>query len=87
VRYLNKKEKDYQSETVFIKHLRKLIRSNSDMERKEIYEEMYQEFRELLNNPIEQVILEYVDILSWLESKRKNISFAEAVRARSLTNA
>ncbi|MFN3343212.1 MAG: hypothetical protein ACK40M_10975 [Flavobacteriales bacterium] len=87
VRYLNKKEKDYQSETVFIKHLRKLIRSNSDMERKEIYEEMYQEFSELLNNPIEQVILEYVDILSWLESKRKNISFAEAVRARSLANA
>jgi hypothetical protein len=86
VRFLNKKEKDYQSEGVFIKHLRRLIRIDSDLDRKDVYEEMYTEFTELMDNPVEQVILEYVDILSWIDSKRRNISFAEAIRSRNLAH-
>lgn len=84
-RYLNKKEKDYQIEGEMIRYLKKLIKVTIEFDRKEIYEKMMGEFEKMLENPVERIILEYVDVLSWLESKISKRSFAESVKKRNLT--
>lgn len=83
-RYLNKKEKDYQIEGEMIKYLKKLIKVTIEFDRKEIYEKMISEFEKMLENPVERIILEYVDVLSWLDSKISKRPFAESVKKRNL---
>lgn len=87
VRFLNKKEKDYQSENVLIKHFKKLIRTNMEFDRREIYENMKSELNTLFENPVEQVLPEYLDVISWLESKIKGVSFSSVVKQRNLISA
>ncbi len=82
LRFLNKKEKDYKIESVLVKHLRKMVKINMEMERREAYQKMKSEFEELFENPNERVLLDYFDVLSWLDSKIQNISFSEAVKKR-----
>lgn len=86
VRFLNKKEKDYQAEGVLVKYLKKLIRNNNEFDRKESFEKMHKELNLLFENPVEKVVLDYVDILSWLDSKINNQSLAESVKRRQLAN-
>lgn len=84
LRFLNKKEKDYKVESVIVKHLRKLVKITMEMERREAYQKMKNELEELFENPMERVLLDYFDILSWLDSKIQNISFTDAVKKRKL---
>jgi len=84
LRFLNKKEKDYKVESVIVKHLRKLVKTTLDSERKEAYQNMKLELEKLFENPVERVLLDYFDVLAWLESKIQNISFTDAVRRKKL---
>jgi len=84
IRYLNKKEKDYLAEGVLMKYLKKLIRVNMEFDRKEVYESMREELVKLFENPVERVVLDYVDILAWLDGKIKGHSFSDAVKKRNL---
>ena len=79
-RFLGKKEKDYQIEKVFIKYIKKLSKEESNIGKKEIFEEFYKEIDELLNLPNEQVILEYFNIKAWVYSKIKRVNFTEAIQ-------
>lgn len=79
-RYLNKQERDYQVEFVFIKHLRKLAKINSGVQRMEIFENLNDELKPLLQDHNERVVLEYFNVEAWVESKLKKISFESAVR-------
>ncbi len=82
LRFLNKKEKDYKVESVIVRHLRKLVKITMEMERREAYQKMKTELETLFENPIEKVLLDYFDVLAWLDSKILNISFTEALRKR-----
>ena len=84
VRFLNKKEKDYQAEGVVVKYLKKLIRINIEFDRREAYEKMRKELEQLFENPVERVIQDYLDILSWLDSKINGKSLSESVKKRQL---
>ena len=83
LRFLNKKEKDYKIETVLIKHLRKLVKINMEMERRSAFQKMKSELEELFENPVERVLLDYFDVMAWLDAKILNITFAEAVKKRT----
>ena len=78
-RYLNKHEKDYQIEKVFMKYIKKLAKEEFDPNKKEIFNNFYNEVETLLKDPQEQVILEYFNVKAWVYSKLKRISFADAV--------
>jgi hypothetical protein len=82
VRFLNKKEKDYKVESVIVKHLRKLVKITLDGDRKEAYVTMKSDLEVLFENPVERVLLDYFDILSWLEGKILGVSFTDAVRRK-----
>jgi tetratricopeptide (TPR) repeat protein len=79
-RFVNKTSKDYEIENYLMKQLRKLIKPLSRIERLEIFGEMQSEVNELLKNPQEQVILEYFDLLAWVNSKVDNVSMQEAIQ-------
>ena len=84
IRFLNKKEKDYKVESVIVKHLRKLVKITLDGERKEAYLTMKSELEVLFENPVERVLLDYFDVLSWLEAKIQGVTFTEAVGRKKL---
>jgi hypothetical protein len=82
-RYLSKQERDYLIEATCIKHIRKLAKLQTNIQRVEIFEKMKEEIDALLKNENERVVLEYFDIAAWIQSKLEKVPFSEAVK-RSL---
>ncbi|MGV6862372.1 MAG: tetratricopeptide repeat protein, partial [Putridiphycobacter sp.] len=78
-RYLNKHEKDYKIEKVFMKYIKKLAKEEFAPDKKIIFQNFYDEVDELLKDSQEQVILEYFNVKAWIYSKLKRISFSEAI--------
>ncbi len=79
-RYLNKYEKDYQIEKVFMKYIKKLAKEEFAPDKKIIFQNFYKEVEELLKDPQEQVILEYFNVKAWIYSKLKRIPFTNAIK-------
>ena len=82
IRFLNKHEKDYQIEKVFMKYIKKVAKEDYSREKTEIFEAFYKEVEILMKDSSEQVILEYFDIKAWVYSKIKRIDFADAVQKK-----
>ncbi|MEZ4923034.1 MAG: hypothetical protein R2780_07695 [Crocinitomicaceae bacterium] len=78
-RYLNKHDKDYEVEKLFIKEMKALSRVEVESDRKALFQDFSQNLDELLKIDRENVIQEYFDLRSWLKSKLEGIDFAEAV--------
>lgn len=83
LRYLNKLQNEHQIESVFIKQLRKIAKTNDAKKERVKFQKVLDEINELLVEENERVILEYIDIVSWLESKINNQSFSEMVQKNS----
>lgn len=79
-RFFNKTERDNKIEGFLIKNVRKLTKAQSEVSKTEIYEAMYSELKKLLEDHNERVILEYFDILAWVNSKLNNIYLGEAIK-------
>ncbi len=79
-RYLNKQERDYEGETVFIKHIRKLAKSMTNSEKNSVLNQLKTDIRDVMKSHHEQALLEYFNINAWIESKIQKISFSEAVK-------
>lgn len=85
-RYLSKHDRDYEIENVCIKHIRKLSKTPTAVNRMEIFERMNEDITRLLEDHNERVVLEYFNISAWVNSKINKCSFEESVR-KSLTQA
>jgi hypothetical protein len=81
-RYLKKHDKEYQSEQVILKFFRKLSKVQTDSSRSAIFKEFKVSLEKLMENPKEQVILQYFDFTSWIDSKIKRIPLSEAIKLR-----
>ncbi len=84
-RYLSKYEKDYKIEDVLIKNIRKLSKASNNISQLEIFEAMNQELNVLLQDHHEQVLLEYFDISSWINSKLNKTKFSQEVKNKLIT--
>ena len=82
-RYLSKHERDYEIENVCIKHIRKLAKTPTTVNRMEIFEKMNEDVTRLLEDHNERVVLEYFNVSAWVDSKINKCSFEDSVR-RSL---
>jgi hypothetical protein len=80
-RYLSKQERDYVIEITCVKYIRKLAKTHDAIGKLELFEEMEKEVKALLDDENERVILEYFDLPAWINSKRQQIKFDEAVKA------
>lgn len=84
-RFLNKHEKDYAVEKLFVSEMKHLTRPTSVAERKQIFERFDQDLSNLLKDERENVILEYFDLRAWIKSKLQGTSFSEAIRNQQRT--
>lgn len=82
LRYLNKNEPTHQIELVFIKQVRKIAKIATQLSIIPIFEKTLEQIEELLENENEKVILDYIDIVSWLKSKITGESFVELVEKK-----
>ncbi len=64
-RFLNKKEKDTEAEQIILGHLKKLARNPI----KENFVAMRSELLQVFQKDNERVVLDYIDVLSWVNSK------------------
>lgn len=81
IRYLSKIKRDYEIETVFVKQMRKLARTATKLESVTIFKETLSEVQKLLKDDNERVILDYIDIQCWIQSKIVEDSFVDLVRS------
>ena len=83
-RFLLKREKLYEVEKSMLTFIRRL--SKIDAKKKTLIEE-FRRFRnelvEITKNPDEKKALEHFDLISWLESKIENRSFAEIIKEKA----
>lgn len=79
-RYFSKQERDYEVETVCIRHIRKLSKTMNSQEKQADLQTMKAELTELLKDHNERVVLEYFNISAWVDSKLKKISMSDAVK-------
>jgi hypothetical protein len=79
-RFLNKFEKDYEVESLFVAEMKNLAKMNSVAERRRIFEEFDSQLEELLKIDRENVILEYFDLRAWIKSKLNGTSFSDSIK-------
>lgn len=78
-RYLSKHDRDYEIESVVIKHLRKLAKTMNANQRNEVYLKMKPEVDELMKDQQERVILDYFHLPAWIDSKLNKKTFSQAI--------
>ncbi len=81
-RYLNKYDKDYQVEKLFISQIKLLSREESVEKQADVFVSFSDKLTTLLKSDRENVILEYFDIQAWINTKLNGKSFAEAIQER-----
>jgi tetratricopeptide (TPR) repeat protein len=82
-RYLNKHEKDYEVEKLFMKEMKALSRIDREQDRKEVFQKFNDKLNTLLKIDRENVILEYFDLRSWVTSKLEDSNFSEAIKSNA----
>ena len=80
-RYLNKQVRDFETESLVIKNIRKLSKTMSVSDRISIFQTLKGELDEMLTDHHEGVILEYFDINAWVLSKINKSSYEQEVKA------
>ncbi|MCC7331238.1 MAG: hypothetical protein IT232_01410 [Flavobacteriales bacterium] len=68
-RFVNKNQRNFQFETVFLKHIRKVIKLKKPDDFEKLFTSFRNEVNEVLKNHYEKVSLRYFDFPKWLESK------------------
>ncbi|WP_306640207.1 hypothetical protein [Sanyastnella coralliicola] len=79
-RYLSKRNRDYQLEKLVIEYMRKFIRANNVVEKKDLFSEFRSELDQVIQGPEQKIVLKYFDFMKWADSKIENATFAETVR-------
>lgn len=79
-RYINKSKRNYTIENYALKQFRKLAKDEDEADREDLFDGIKQDLVKLFKNPKEQVVLEYFDIQSWVDSKVEAIAFSMAVQ-------
>jgi hypothetical protein len=78
-RFINKSKRNYSIENYVLKQLKTLSKTKRE-NHYSIFKTMKNDLNKLLENPQEKVVLEFFDILAWIEAKLNDIAFAEAVK-------
>lgn len=83
-RFLKKQKQIYQFETLMLDFIKEVIKVKSKRELKPILLQLKTDLEQLEQHPIEKAMLQYFDIIAWLESKLNNRSFGDIIRQRYL---
>lgn len=81
-RYLKNRNRIYKFEEVFLKLITQMSKTTNIFDLQEKLVPMEKELLELKNDPQEEVVFEYFDFLTWVQSKINQKSFAELIGER-----
>jgi len=81
--FLYKRKVLYKSEKTIILYFKKLIKASDKKQQIRIFGDLKATLIEILKDPHEKILLDYMDIISWLDSKIRNIPFELSVRKKS----
>ena len=81
-RFLKKQKQIYQFENLMLDFVRDVIKIKSNRELKPIFLRLKSNFELLNQDPIEKAMLQYFDIVAWLESKISKRSFGDIIREK-----
>lgn len=81
--YLKKHDYLFEFETLFLRFYTKRIKEFDLKKQKRLLQNFKNELIILFENPIDFVINDYFDIISWLESKVNNLNFQDVVRSKN----
>ncbi len=79
-RFMSKRHRAHQVETLLIESIRKLARSTDPSAKREQFKSLHQQLSTLLKDPNESLVLKYFDVLSWAGSHVEGVPFSELVR-------
>ena len=82
-RFLTRRHRAHQMETLLIDHVKKLARITDPVARKEKFRSLSVQATELFKDPNEGLVLKYFDVAAWIEAHVEGITFAEAVARKS----
>lgn len=81
-RYLSKQERKQETEFLFVRTIRKLAKNPSNKEEIHLFEGLKKQLEVLFQEKHERVVMEYFDLLAWVDSKVNRTTYAEEVRKR-----
>lgn len=84
LRFLDKRKRSYSFETLFLKNLRKIIRTDDPFKVEQLLKQVANDIDELAKDPFESVAFEYFDFKSWLIAKVKHKKFQTVKRSAFL---
>lgn len=82
-RFLDKRHRAHQVETLLMEQIKKLARATSDSTKRDLFKGLNEKLKVLLKDPNESLVLKYFDVQSWAESHVTGIPFSEVVRKRA----
>ncbi len=68
-RYLQKRERDFPMEKVIIEYFKKIIRNQSEAERKKQFTAFHKELKALKSEPENEIVFKYFDFEAWIGAK------------------
>ena len=68
-RFLNKKNRDFELETLIISNIKKLSKCSDVVKQREIFIQFREKLEELFKNPDNEILFNYFDFLSWVDSE------------------
>lgn len=80
VRYLNKRQRDYDIELLVLSYMKKIARAHFEKDTRPLFQEFEKELRNNINPDTDRVLFEYFDYFAWAKSKIEGISYADAIR-------
>lgn len=79
-RFLNKRQRAHEVEVVLIDHVKRLARASAPDAKKELFRSLHAKLTELFDDPNENLVLKYFDVMSWVTAKLEDVPFAEVVK-------
>ena len=76
-RFLYARERLFHAETLVFEFLKKSIKVNDPRKMIDLFSEYKELFEKLYENKFEKKIFEYIDLVTWLESKIRNVRYGE----------
>lgn len=81
-RYLKSRNRLYEFETYFLKFINKMSKKSSEIEREELWSELYNELALQQDDQLKRVAFEYFDFITWAEAKAQRKSFEQLIRQK-----
>ncbi len=81
-RYHIKHNRDYKFEMMILKNFKKMIKTTDSEKKQALFVVIKNGLQEIIKDDNEKIALQYIDFISWLDSKIEKRAFAQVVKGK-----